>query len=90
VWEEGRFQASEPMTDPDLEGLRLPARTKAHTPAHDWSHPAVRPLLDGPAATTPSAIRISARTSVPAIVIIWPVGSMPFAAVATPRRAASR
>jgi hypothetical protein len=41
VREERCLQASEPMTDPDLEGLRLPAIPKARAPAHDWSHPAV-------------------------------------------------
>jgi hypothetical protein len=34
------------MTDSDLdEGQRRPARPSART-VHDWSHPAVRPLLD--------------------------------------------
>jgi hypothetical protein len=51
--EERCFQASESMTDPDLEGLRLPASPKARAPAHDWSPTAVHPPLDGPAATTP-------------------------------------
>jgi hypothetical protein len=38
------------MTDPDLENQRRPARPKARAP-HDWSHPAVRPLLDSPGDT---------------------------------------
>jgi hypothetical protein len=35
------------MTEPDLEGPRRSARRNARI-SHDWSHPAVRPLLDGP------------------------------------------